>query len=1234
MNRGKKSQVSKIVFILLFFVIIGAVSASMIFNNNKETEKENNKEKTPKVLNTYIITFDAKGGTVSLTSKEVKENEKYGELPIPEKEGYTFLGWYLNDNKINDTDTVKIKSDKTFEAKYKKVNYTITYALNGGKNDANNPKLYTIDTKTITLADPTRKGYIFLGWSENADSAPQKNVQIPTGSTGNKNYIANWNKEVFTITYNLNGGKNNSSNPVSFDAETNDIVLQEPTRKGYKFTGWTGSNGNTSQMSVTITKGSTENKTYEAHWSANNISLEDKVLNDGTYGTTYISNTFNEAENGTGSYTYEISGAPSGATINSDDRTISFTDSTNVGTYNVIVKATDNESGKTATATMRITINRKPITFPSCDNKQYSGSSQVLFAEHSSGEYTNSAISGTNVGTYKKSLTPTSNYEWDNGDNKTESRELSCMIIQSTTTTTLSNQTKTYNGSSQTVNGAVAKLSNDNEISGASFTYTYYNGGSCEGNPLSAAPSAAGTYSVKATLMGTTNYATSTSNCATYTINPKKAEITLGAAPSLTYGTDGDLTYTYDGDGTVSCESSNTNYITCSVDSTLNKVVLQPVNATDSNITITVKASDGTNFSAADNKTVDVTVERQAVPYPTCSNNTYTGESQVLFAEHTSGPYTNDAIVGTNVNTYSGQATLTSNYKWDSPTYELGVANLNCAIVQSDTTTTLSNQTKTYNGNSQDASGASAKLSNNAEISGATFTYEYYNGGSCAGAKLSSAPSAVGTYSVKATLVGTSNYKTSTSACATYTMSPKKATITPETDSKTITYPSSGTFTYTYDGDGTVSCESGNSTYVTCSVNTGTKTVTVNAVKPTSDPVIVTLKASSGTNYSAADNKTVSVIVEKATCEAPTNVTITSDKKVSWTNSTTASSYQISMNENSGFIAHTNGAVYNPIIDSAGEKTVYVRSVCDTDYYSSQYSSNISGTTTVYSVTLTKGTGITTVTGAGNYITGATVSINATPTEGYTWNNWTQTTGGEQVSTVKNYSATISADWTYTANTTPNTYSVTLNNQDATTPGTTGAYYQYNTSKTVGTTTCYYYTDSNLSTCLANGNSITKPTKEHYEFGGYYSLANGGGTNYVTSSGNFTNDLYKKLPSEINSNYTNNITLFANWIPKYTITLDPNEGTVSPSSVEVTSGNTIGELPTPERFGFVFDGWFTDPIEGSKITSSYEPVENKTIYAHWSKITASNVGYTPPSGSGINCADVQCMIDYLDGMFS
>ena len=105
------------------------------------------------------------------------------------------------------------------------------------------------------------------------------------------------------------------------------------------------------------------------------------------------------------------------------------------------------------------------------------------------------------------------------------------------------------------------------------------------------------------------------------------------------------------------------------------------------------------------------------------------------------------------------------------------MANLNCAIVQSDTTTTLSNQNKTYNGNSQDASGANARLSNNAEINGATFTYEYYNGGSCSGTKLSSAPSAVGTYSVKAILVGTTNYKTSTSACAKYTMYTKKTII-------------------------------------------------------------------------------------------------------------------------------------------------------------------------------------------------------------------------------------------------------------------------------------------------------------------------------------------------------------------------------------------------------------------------------------------------------------------------
>lgn len=50
---------------------------------------------------------------------------------------------------------------------YKGSKYTITYKLNGGKNSSKNPKSYTAGDDTITLTNPTRKGYTFCGWKRN-----------------------------------------------------------------------------------------------------------------------------------------------------------------------------------------------------------------------------------------------------------------------------------------------------------------------------------------------------------------------------------------------------------------------------------------------------------------------------------------------------------------------------------------------------------------------------------------------------------------------------------------------------------------------------------------------------------------------------------------------------------------------------------------------------------------------------------------------------------------------------------------------------------------------------------------------------------------------------------------------------------------------------------------------------------------------------------------------------------
>ena len=65
-----------------------------------------------------------------------------------------------------------------------------------------------------------------------------QSVTIPAGSTGNRSYTANFTPITYTISYDLDGGTNNSSNPATYTIESASITLNAPTRKGYTFIGW------------------------------------------------------------------------------------------------------------------------------------------------------------------------------------------------------------------------------------------------------------------------------------------------------------------------------------------------------------------------------------------------------------------------------------------------------------------------------------------------------------------------------------------------------------------------------------------------------------------------------------------------------------------------------------------------------------------------------------------------------------------------------------------------------------------------------------------------------------------------------------------------------------------------------------------------------------------------------------------------------------------------------------
>ncbi len=84
---------------------------------------------------------------------------------------------------------------------------------------------------------------------------------------------AKWTLDTYSITYDVKGGKNNPANPNSYTFESGAITLQQPTKTGYLFSGWIGSNGTTPELNVTIPTHSTGDKNYTAVWYVDTYAI-------------------------------------------------------------------------------------------------------------------------------------------------------------------------------------------------------------------------------------------------------------------------------------------------------------------------------------------------------------------------------------------------------------------------------------------------------------------------------------------------------------------------------------------------------------------------------------------------------------------------------------------------------------------------------------------------------------------------------------------------------------------------------------------------------------------------------------------------------------------------------------------------------------------------------------------------------------------------------------------------
>ena len=150
----------------------------------------------------YSIDYELNGGVFvqgQLPDKTYTIETGYYSDKIPVKRGYTFEGW-AGDNGNTPQTSITISQgntgDKSYQAVWKATEYKIEYDLDGGSWGSLTPmSAYTIESGDIALPVPVRDGYTFSGWIGNNGTEPQVNVVIAKGSTGNKKYIANWNKK-------------------------------------------------------------------------------------------------------------------------------------------------------------------------------------------------------------------------------------------------------------------------------------------------------------------------------------------------------------------------------------------------------------------------------------------------------------------------------------------------------------------------------------------------------------------------------------------------------------------------------------------------------------------------------------------------------------------------------------------------------------------------------------------------------------------------------------------------------------------------------------------------------------------------------------------------------------------------------------------------------------------------------------------------------------------------------
>ncbi len=841
---------------------------------------------TKSVTSTFNYYDGSKAATTTVSSNKYYVSKDSGintfntNITIPDaakanRGSYTYRG-ISTSNAANASVVTPTTANTTYYSSY---TYAITanFTANGGTGTAPSSAAgtgymnYSGSKIGISVTMPsntfTRNGYTFGGWY---DSVVNKTYTAGTSVTvdSSRNFNATWNVVTYTIKYNLNGGTVSATNPTSYKATDADITLNNPTKQGYTFTGWTGTGLSEASKAVTIKSGSYGNREYTANYSINqyyydvnpdsgiksfDITIDGKTSTGLTdynqkhnYGTeATITNVV--AKPGYTYTGYKVTGSMTTLTGSTNSNI-----KTKLGTGNGYIALTS--TAKTlkfdaqTLASIKYSTTPQALVFEGASNG--TGSYSYAITAGNTNGYFN--INGTTITTSDKVIPPVGTYKLtvqaiDNTSKVTATADITIVIEKAgSTNPTLTAYSGTYDGQSHTIS-----------VSGGSGGTIHYSTDQKTWSTTKPTRMAQGTTTVYVKVVGDSNHTDTGVISSTITIKPATITYTASSyegfydgnshtiSVSVTKPTSGaTITYSLTENGTYSATKPTV------------------TNATTTPVTVYFKISASNYNTVSSKATITINKTNSVSPTLTAYSGTYDGKPHTIGVTGGSGgtiKYSTDqtnwsTTLPTRTDATTTPVTVYVKVFGDGNHKDTSIISSTITINKKTDVITMSSISTNYTGQKVEATATAESKT--------TITYTYYNGTTCSGTALSSAPVNVGDYSVKATSTGNNNYK-SNSACATIKIS---NTNNPTTVSAVagLKYGSTGNLVTTSNVQGTIYYSIGTELTSSNYKTSGSTSIPTASGKNAGTYKVYYYVDATGTNYESTKGGPVSVTIGKA----------------------------------------------------------------------------------------------------------------------------------------------------------------------------------------------------------------------------------------------------------------------------------------------------------------------------------------------------------------------------------